>query len=90
METRRPAVDGARQRVVRRRGQGRRCFPPSGRKSGSQYERPDLTWFAVHYEVGFAIPMMIGTCVAAASFALALVFGPETKGKVMVPDLIVA
>jgi SHS family lactate transporter-like MFS transporter len=49
-----------------------------------------LTWFAVHYEVGFAIPMMIGTCVAAASFALALVFGPETKGKVMVPDLIVA
>jgi hypothetical protein len=35
-------------------------------------------------------PMMIGTCVAAASFALALVFGPETKGKVMVPDLIVA
>jgi SHS family lactate transporter-like MFS transporter len=49
-----------------------------------------LTFFAVHYELGFAIPMMIGTCVGAMSFALSLVFGPETKGKALVPDLIIA
>jgi SHS family lactate transporter-like MFS transporter len=49
-----------------------------------------LTWFAVHYELGFAIPMMVGTCVGAFSFAVALAFGPETKGTEMVPDLIIA
>jgi SHS family lactate transporter-like MFS transporter len=49
-----------------------------------------LTWFAVHYDLGFAIPMMVGTCVGAFSFAVALMFGPETKGTEMVPDLIIA
>jgi MFS transporter, SHS family, lactate transporter len=49
-----------------------------------------LTYFATRYDLGFAIPMMVGTCVGAFSFALALVFGPETKGKVLVPDLVVA
>jgi len=49
-----------------------------------------LTWFAVHYELGFATPMMVGTCVGAFSFAVALAFGPETKGTEMVPDLIIA
>ncbi|MBV9827316.1 MAG: MFS transporter [Alphaproteobacteria bacterium] len=49
-----------------------------------------LTWFAVHYEVGFALPMIVGTCLAACSFALALVFGPETKGQGMKSDLVIA
>jgi len=49
-----------------------------------------LTYFASRYNVGFAIPMMIGTCVGALSFACALIYSPETKGKVMVPDLVVA
>ena len=34
--------------------------------------------------------MLIGTCVGAASFVIALLLGPETKGKVLVPDLVVA
>ena len=49
-----------------------------------------LTFIAGHYQVGFAIPMMVGTCVGALSFACALIFSPETKGKVLVPDLVVA
>ena len=49
-----------------------------------------LTWFASHYNLGFAIPMLIGTCVGAASFVIALLLGPETKGKVLVADLTVA
>jgi len=34
--------------------------------------------------------MLVGACLGAASWTLALVFGPETKGKVMVADLVVA
>jgi hypothetical protein len=34
--------------------------------------------------------MMIGTCVGALSFALSLVLAPETKGKVLQADLVVA
>ena len=46
-----------------------------------------LTRVPVHYESGFAIPMMAGAIVGTASLALALALGPETKGKVLVPDL---
>ena len=49
-----------------------------------------LTYIASHYNTGFAIPMMIGTCVGALSFALSLIFSPETKGKILVPDLVIA
>ncbi|MDR3534643.1 MAG: MFS transporter [Rhodopila sp.] len=49
-----------------------------------------LTYFASEFQLGFAIPMLIGTCVGAINFALALVWAPETKGKEMVPDLVVA
>jgi hypothetical protein len=34
--------------------------------------------------------MLVGACVGALSWTLALFFGPETKGKVLVPDLVVA
>jgi SHS family lactate transporter-like MFS transporter len=51
---------------------------------------PLVTYFATSYDLGFTIPMLIGACVGAASWTLGLVFGPETKGKVMVPDLVVA
>jgi MFS transporter, SHS family, lactate transporter len=51
---------------------------------------PLMTYFATSYDLGFTIPMLIGACVGAASWTLGLVFGPETKGKVMVPDLVVA
>jgi MFS transporter, SHS family, lactate transporter len=49
-----------------------------------------LTYFATPYNLGYAIPMMIGTCVGALSFALSLVLAPETKGKVLQADLVVA
>jgi hypothetical protein len=37
--------------------------------------------------MGFAIPMMIGTTVAAGSVFLAMLFSPETKGKQLVSDI---
>jgi MFS transporter, SHS family, lactate transporter len=49
-----------------------------------------LSFFAVHYNLGFAIPMIVGTGLGALSFACALLFSPETKGKVLVADLVVA
>jgi SHS family lactate transporter-like MFS transporter len=51
---------------------------------------PVITWIATNYGIGFAYPMLIGTCLAAGSFVLAIVFGPETKDVEMVPDLVVA
>lgn len=50
---------------------------------------PIVTFFAINYELGFAIPMLIGTVVGCISFIIALLLGPETKGKVLVPDLLV-
>jgi hypothetical protein len=35
-------------------------------------------------------PMLVATCLAALSFALSLVYAPETGGKVLVADLQVA
>jgi SHS family lactate transporter-like MFS transporter len=51
---------------------------------------PVLTWFAATYQVSFAIPMLIGTLVGAASVVVSLLLSPETKGKELVPDLVVA
>lgn len=48
---------------------------------------PVLTYFATAHDLGFAIPMLIGTCVGGVSFVLALLLGPETKGKVLLADL---
>lgn len=48
-----------------------------------------LTWVPTHYESG-SIPMIAGAIVAAASLTLALALGPETKGKVLVADLVIA
>ena len=51
---------------------------------------PLLTYVATSYNTGLTIPMLVGACLGAASWTLALVFGPETNGKVMVADLVVA
>jgi len=51
---------------------------------------PVLSFIAINFNLGFAIPMLVATCLAAAANALAAVFGPETKGVEMVPDLVVA
>jgi SHS family lactate transporter-like MFS transporter len=51
---------------------------------------PVIAVFAIDWHLGFAIPMAIGTVVGLASFIVALFLGPETKGKELVPDLVVA
>jgi SHS family lactate transporter-like MFS transporter len=42
---------------------------------------PILTWFAIDWGYGFALPMLVATSGGLISF------GPETKGKVLVADL---
>jgi MFS transporter, SHS family, lactate transporter len=51
---------------------------------------PIITYFAVNWHFGFAIPMLVGTVLASLSVALAVMAGPETRGKELVPDLVVA
>jgi MFS transporter, SHS family, lactate transporter len=51
---------------------------------------PLITYFAVNHNMGFSIPMLVGLVIGAASWCLALFLGPETRGKEMVPDLVLA
>jgi MFS transporter, SHS family, lactate transporter len=51
---------------------------------------PVLTYFAVAYNLSFAVPMLIGTVVAATSVVITLLISPETKGKELTSDLVVA
>ncbi|HEV2301925.1 MAG TPA: MFS transporter [Stellaceae bacterium] len=49
-----------------------------------------LTYFAVNYNLGLVIPMLVGTCAAAVSVVIALLVSPETKGKELIAELQVA
>jgi SHS family lactate transporter-like MFS transporter len=51
---------------------------------------PILAFAAVNFSLGYAIPMLIGTVVAAASVVVSLLLSPETKGTVLVAELQVA
>ena len=53
---------------------------------------PILTYFATSpsWNIGFAIPMLIGTMLGLVNFIVSLLLGPETKDVEMVPDLVVA
>ena len=51
---------------------------------------PILTYFATGMPSGFVIPMMIAQVGFALIFVVALLLGPETRGKVLVADLAVA
>jgi SHS family lactate transporter-like MFS transporter len=51
---------------------------------------PVLTYFALTYHLSFAIPMLIGTVVAASSVVIALLISPETKGQELTAELVVA
>jgi MFS transporter, SHS family, lactate transporter len=51
---------------------------------------PILAYLATSWQLGFAIPMLIGTTVACVSLILAMAVSPETRGKELVPDLVVA
>jgi MFS transporter, SHS family, lactate transporter len=53
---------------------------------------PILTFFATDpaWNLGFAIPMLIGAMFGLVNFVVALLLGPETKDVEMVPDLVIA
>jgi len=51
---------------------------------------PVLAYLAASWQIGFAIPMLIGTTLGCVSLILAIAFSPETRGKELVPDLVVA
>jgi len=50
---------------------------------------PVLTYFAINNQMGFAIPMLIGTTCGLISVIVALLLSPETKGHVFQSDLVV-
>jgi MFS transporter, SHS family, lactate transporter len=51
---------------------------------------PVITYFATNWQLGFAGPMAVGTIVGCISVALAVLAGPETRGKVLSAELSVA
>ena len=51
---------------------------------------PVITYFAVNYDLGFSIPMLVGCVIGSVSWCLALYLGPETRGKEMSADLVLA
>jgi MFS transporter, SHS family, lactate transporter len=51
---------------------------------------PVVTYFAINFKLGFSIPMLIGCLIGGLSWCIALYLGPETKGKEMVADLVLA
>ena len=51
---------------------------------------PILTYFAITWDLGFAIPMLVGTLFGLANFILSVALGPETRGTVMASDLVLA
>jgi SHS family lactate transporter-like MFS transporter len=51
---------------------------------------PGLTYLAINMNLGFAIPMLIATSVACVSLLLAMAISPETRGKELVADLVIA
>ncbi len=51
---------------------------------------PVIAFFAANWHLGFAIPMAIGTLGGLVSFIIALLLGPETRGKHLTAELGVA
>ena len=51
---------------------------------------PVLAIFAVGQPLGFTVPMFVATTGAAIIFVVVLLFGPETKGKVLAADISLA
>jgi SHS family lactate transporter-like MFS transporter len=48
---------------------------------------PVLSYLAVDWHMGFAMPMLIGTMLSALSVFAAMLFSPETKGTELVSDI---
>ncbi len=50
---------------------------------------PILTYFAVTHQLGFAIPMLVGTTFGLVNVLAALLLSPETKGQEFRSDIVV-
>jgi hypothetical protein len=46
-----------------------------------------LALLAAGQPLGFAVPMLISTSGAVVIFVVTLLFGPETKGKILVSEI---
>jgi SHS family lactate transporter-like MFS transporter len=64
------------------------CYHQGGIWGG--FVAPVLAYFAANLGVGFPIPMLIATSIGLLSVIVALLFSPETRGKELVPDLVLA
>jgi len=51
---------------------------------------PILTYFAINWHLDFAIPMAIAVLFGLVNLIASLALGPETRGREIVPDLVVA
>jgi SHS family lactate transporter-like MFS transporter len=51
---------------------------------------PVLAYFATSWNLGFAIPMMIGTLVGCVSIIGSVLLSPETRGRELVADVVLA
>jgi SHS family lactate transporter-like MFS transporter len=51
---------------------------------------PVLAYLATTWQIGFALPMLIGTTAGCISLILAILLSPETRGKELVADLVIA
>ena len=51
---------------------------------------PVLAYLATTWQIGFAVPMLIGTTAGCLSLILAILLSPETRGKELVADLVIA
>jgi MFS transporter, SHS family, lactate transporter len=51
---------------------------------------PVIAYLAINMHLGFALPMLIGTMGGLISFILAMLCGPETRGKELVADVVLA
>jgi hypothetical protein len=54
------------------------------------FASPVVTYFALNRHLGFAIPMAVGTIGGLVSLLLALSVSPETHGKELVADVVLA
>ena len=79
----------------------RRALPDRGTRDGLRVllspgrdlgrpRRPVVAYFAVSMHLGFAVPMLIGTTSGLVSFILALLYRPETRGRELVADVVLA
>jgi SHS family lactate transporter-like MFS transporter len=51
---------------------------------------PVLAYLAIEMHMGFAYPMLIATTLGCVSLILAMTISPETRGKELVADLVIA